>query len=251
MGEPPGGRGGLARRRRSGPRSIFSITAGSICRGYKIPDRFLFLSELPRSPSGKLLRRALREMMAESPERTSGREPIGSILDSREIRCHGGQAFVEDPHDLIDLPSVDDQRRRVQQVVSCHAVDGPRTWIRHQTARQRGIADSRRDAPRRWERLFRRPVADELDSKQESQPAHVADHLVPLGELAQLLLEVLTDRRRVLDESDGRGCSGAPRRPTAHDIGLPDEVCPMTKEPLRERTSPTNSGLARTAPSGA
>jgi o-succinylbenzoate---CoA ligase len=34
---------------------------------YKIPDRFLFLSELPRSPSGKLLRRALRERIAESP----------------------------------------------------------------------------------------------------------------------------------------------------------------------------------------
>ena len=34
--------------------------------GYKIPDRFLFLSELPRSPSGKLLRRTLREMVAET-----------------------------------------------------------------------------------------------------------------------------------------------------------------------------------------
>jgi acyl-CoA synthetase (AMP-forming)/AMP-acid ligase II len=38
--------------------------------GYKIPDRFLLLPELPRSPSGKLLRRALREMIGESPERT-------------------------------------------------------------------------------------------------------------------------------------------------------------------------------------
>ncbi len=37
--------------------------------GYKIPDRFLLLSELPRSPSGKLLRRALREMIGESPGR--------------------------------------------------------------------------------------------------------------------------------------------------------------------------------------
>jgi O-succinylbenzoic acid--CoA ligase len=37
--------------------------------GYKIPDRFLVLSELPRSPSGKLLRRALREMIGEPPER--------------------------------------------------------------------------------------------------------------------------------------------------------------------------------------
>jgi O-succinylbenzoic acid--CoA ligase len=34
---------------------------------YKIPDRVLFLSELPRSPSGKLLRRALRETITESP----------------------------------------------------------------------------------------------------------------------------------------------------------------------------------------
>jgi O-succinylbenzoic acid--CoA ligase len=34
--------------------------------GYKIPDRFLFLSELPRSPSGKLLRRALRGTIAAS-----------------------------------------------------------------------------------------------------------------------------------------------------------------------------------------
>jgi O-succinylbenzoic acid--CoA ligase len=33
---------------------------------YKVPDRFLFLSELPRSPSGKLLRRTLRETIAES-----------------------------------------------------------------------------------------------------------------------------------------------------------------------------------------
>ena len=33
---------------------------------YKIPDRFLLLAELPRSPSGKLLRRVLREMIAES-----------------------------------------------------------------------------------------------------------------------------------------------------------------------------------------
>ena len=39
--------------------------------GYKIPDRFLLLSEIPRSPTGKLLRRALREMIAESPERTA------------------------------------------------------------------------------------------------------------------------------------------------------------------------------------
>jgi acyl-CoA synthetase (AMP-forming)/AMP-acid ligase II len=39
--------------------------------GYKIPDRFLLLFEIPRSPSGKLLRRALREMLAESPERTA------------------------------------------------------------------------------------------------------------------------------------------------------------------------------------
>ena len=31
---------------------------------YKIPDRFLVLSTLPRSPSGKLLRRALRELIA-------------------------------------------------------------------------------------------------------------------------------------------------------------------------------------------
>jgi acyl-CoA synthetase (AMP-forming)/AMP-acid ligase II len=36
---------------------------------YKIPDRFLFLSELPRSPSGKLLRRTLRETIAESRQR--------------------------------------------------------------------------------------------------------------------------------------------------------------------------------------
>jgi o-succinylbenzoate---CoA ligase len=38
--------------------------------GYKIPDRFLVLAELPRLPSGKLLRRALREMIGESPEQT-------------------------------------------------------------------------------------------------------------------------------------------------------------------------------------
>jgi O-succinylbenzoic acid--CoA ligase len=38
--------------------------------GYKIPDRVLFLSELPRSPSGKLLRRTLRETIAESPHGT-------------------------------------------------------------------------------------------------------------------------------------------------------------------------------------
>ena len=39
--------------------------------GYKIPDRFLLVSEVPRSPSGKLLRRALREMFADSSERTA------------------------------------------------------------------------------------------------------------------------------------------------------------------------------------
>jgi acyl-CoA synthetase (AMP-forming)/AMP-acid ligase II len=38
---------------------------------YKIPDRFLEFSELPRSPSGKLLRRALRDMIAKSPRRTA------------------------------------------------------------------------------------------------------------------------------------------------------------------------------------
>jgi O-succinylbenzoic acid--CoA ligase len=38
--------------------------------GFKIPDRFLLFSELPRSPSGKLLRRRLRELIAESPRRT-------------------------------------------------------------------------------------------------------------------------------------------------------------------------------------
>jgi O-succinylbenzoic acid--CoA ligase len=36
--------------------------------GYKIPDRFLVLSQLPRSPSGKLLRRALRKIIGESSE---------------------------------------------------------------------------------------------------------------------------------------------------------------------------------------
>jgi fatty-acyl-CoA synthase len=36
--------------------------------GYKIPDRILTRDELPRSPSGKLLRRALRdEMLEEEP----------------------------------------------------------------------------------------------------------------------------------------------------------------------------------------
>ena len=40
--------------------------------GYKIPDRFLLLDELPRSPSGKLLRSVLREMIAESLDRTAG-----------------------------------------------------------------------------------------------------------------------------------------------------------------------------------
>jgi O-succinylbenzoic acid--CoA ligase len=39
--------------------------------GYKIPDRFLLLSELPRSPSGKLLRRTLRETIAASRHRTA------------------------------------------------------------------------------------------------------------------------------------------------------------------------------------
>jgi o-succinylbenzoate---CoA ligase len=34
--------------------------------GYKIPDRFLLVSEVPRSASGKLLRRALREMLSDS-----------------------------------------------------------------------------------------------------------------------------------------------------------------------------------------
>jgi o-succinylbenzoate---CoA ligase len=38
---------------------------------YKIPDRFLLLSEVPRSPSGKLLRRSLREMIGESLDRTA------------------------------------------------------------------------------------------------------------------------------------------------------------------------------------
>jgi o-succinylbenzoate---CoA ligase len=41
--------------------------------GYKIPDRFVLLSELPRSPSGKLLRRVLREMIGESPRRIEGK----------------------------------------------------------------------------------------------------------------------------------------------------------------------------------
>jgi o-succinylbenzoate---CoA ligase len=39
--------------------------------GYKIPDRILVLDELPRSPSGKLLRRTLRQMIGESLERTT------------------------------------------------------------------------------------------------------------------------------------------------------------------------------------
>ena len=62
MGEPSGGRGGLARRPRSSPRRSLDH-----CRqhlpGYKIPDRFLFLSELPRSPPKLLV--ALREKVAE------------------------------------------------------------------------------------------------------------------------------------------------------------------------------------------
>ena len=35
---------------------------------FKIPDHFVLLSELPRSPSGKLLRRALREMIGDAPQ---------------------------------------------------------------------------------------------------------------------------------------------------------------------------------------
>jgi O-succinylbenzoic acid--CoA ligase len=38
---------------------------------YKIPDRFQLLDELPRSPSGKLLRGVLRLMISESLERTA------------------------------------------------------------------------------------------------------------------------------------------------------------------------------------
>ena len=38
--------------------------------GYKIPDRFQLLDELPRSASGKLLRRDLRLKISESLERT-------------------------------------------------------------------------------------------------------------------------------------------------------------------------------------
>ena len=38
--------------------------------GYKTPERIVALSELPRSPSGKLLRRALRDMIGELPRRT-------------------------------------------------------------------------------------------------------------------------------------------------------------------------------------
>jgi o-succinylbenzoate---CoA ligase len=39
--------------------------------GYKIPDRFVLLNEIPRSASGKLLRRVLRETIAESLARTA------------------------------------------------------------------------------------------------------------------------------------------------------------------------------------
>ena len=174
---------------------------------------------------------------------------LRSILDSREIHCHRGQALVQDGHHLVNLVAVDDQWRRVQQMIARDSIGGPRARIRHQTSRQRGITDSRRDAPRRRERLFRRSIADELDAKQESQSAHVADDLVPLGQLAQPLLEIRSHSRGVLDQPVVEDVAehGAPM---AHDIGLPDEVCPMTKEPLRERTSPTNSGLASTAPSG-
>ena len=51
--------------------------------GYKIPDRVLFLSELPRSPSGKLLRRTLRETIAESPQGTAS-----EIGDGGPESCH-------------------------------------------------------------------------------------------------------------------------------------------------------------------
>jgi acyl-CoA synthetase (AMP-forming)/AMP-acid ligase II len=36
--------------------------------GFKIPDWFLVVSELPRTPSGKLRRSVLREMIIESPQ---------------------------------------------------------------------------------------------------------------------------------------------------------------------------------------
>jgi acyl-coenzyme A synthetase/AMP-(fatty) acid ligase len=34
---------------------------------YKVPDRIIFLEELPKGPSGKVQRRILKEMLAASP----------------------------------------------------------------------------------------------------------------------------------------------------------------------------------------
>jgi acyl-CoA synthetase (AMP-forming)/AMP-acid ligase II len=34
---------------------------------YKVPERIMFLQELPKGPSGKVQRRTLKEMLAASP----------------------------------------------------------------------------------------------------------------------------------------------------------------------------------------
>ena len=47
------------RRRRSAPTSCGRHCAGSLA-GYKVPKRVEFVAELPRTPSGKLIRRELR-----------------------------------------------------------------------------------------------------------------------------------------------------------------------------------------------
>jgi acyl-coenzyme A synthetase/AMP-(fatty) acid ligase len=42
--------------------------AGQYLADYKLPEQILFLEELPKGPTGKVQRRALREMLPESAD---------------------------------------------------------------------------------------------------------------------------------------------------------------------------------------
>ena len=50
---------------------------------------------------------------------------------------------------------------------------------------------------------FGATIADQLDTDHQAKTAHIADHLVPVLELEEPLLEIRTDRQRVFGEVVG------------------------------------------------
>ena len=97
---------------------------------------------------------------------------IGQVADLFDRRF---DRLAETLHDHVDCRSIDDERRRNQNMIAAHAVDRATRRIDHQPAGHRFALDARMHLQVRVECLLGAAIGDQLDPLQEAAPAHVAD----------------------------------------------------------------------------